>query len=163
MSGPATESADSEASIIAMSRAMDHEDDDLPQVLADTVADMLHTPRARGAIHLVCAALAIVAGAALVPVAWLHGPPMAGLATLVYTATIVGMFSVSAVYHRVQWRSPVAYKWMKRADHSMIFIFIAGSYTPLALLAMPWHTAKLVLTIVYLGAGAGVALKMFWP
>jgi hemolysin III len=163
MSGPATESVDSEVAMLAMSRAMDHEDDDLPQVLADTVTEFLHTPRARGAIHLVCAALAIVAGAALVPVAWLYGPPLAGLATLVYTATIVGMFSVSAVYHRVQWRSPAAYKWMKRADHSMIFVFIAGSYTPLALLAMPPQTAKLVLTIVYLGAAAGVALKMFWP
>ena len=73
------------------------------------------------------------------------------------------MFSVSAVYHRVKWTSLAALKWMKRADHSMIFLFIAGSYTPLALLAMPTDTAKLVLTIVYSGAAAGVALKMFWP
>ena len=139
-------------------------DDDLPQVLADTVTEILHTPpSARGAIHLVCAAVAIVAGAALVPAAWLVGRPNAGLATLVYSASIVGMFSVSAVYHRVKWTSPAALKWMKRADHSMIFLFIAGSYTPLALLAMPPDTAKLVLTIVYSGAAAGVALKMFWP
>jgi hemolysin III len=52
---------------------------------------------------------------------------------------------------------------MKRADHAMIFVFIAGSYTPFALLAMPPRTATLVLTIVYSGAAAGVALKMFWP
>ncbi|MGH3637570.1 MAG: PAQR family membrane homeostasis protein TrhA [Myxococcota bacterium] len=138
-------------------------DDDLPQVLADTFADFFHAPRARGLIHLVCAATAIVAGAVLVPVAWLMASPKAGLATLVYTATIVGMFTVSAIYHRVQWKSPDARKWMKRADHSMIFIFIAGSYTPFVLLAMPPPTAELVLTIVYAGAAAGVALKMFWP
>ncbi|TPG33541.1 PAQR family membrane homeostasis protein TrhA [Mycolicibacterium hodleri] len=138
-------------------------DDDLPQVLADTVTEILHTPSARGAIHLVCAAVAIIAGAALVPVAWLVGRPHAGVATLVYATTIIGMFTVSAVYHRVRWDNPATYKWMKRADHSMIFLFIAGSYTPLALLAMPPDTAKLVLTIVYSGAAAGVALKMFWP
>jgi hemolysin III len=138
-------------------------DDDLPQVLADTFTDFFHAPRARGLIHLVCAATAIVAGAVLVPVAWLVASPKAGLATLVYTATIVGMFTVSAIYHRVQWKSLDARKWMKRADHSMIFIFIAGSYTPFVLLAMPPRTAELVLTIVYAGAAAGVALKMFWP
>jgi hemolysin III len=138
-------------------------DDDLPQVLGDTVTDFLHAPRARGLIHVVCAMGAIVAGAVLVPVAWLAASPKAGIATLVYTATIVGMFSVSAVYHRVQWKSPATRKWMKRADHSMIFIFIAGSYTPFAILAMPPETATLVLTIVYSGAAAGIALKMFWP
>lgn len=138
-------------------------DDDLPQVLADTFADFFHAPRARGLIHLVCAATAIVAGAVLVPVAWLMASPKAGLATLVYTATIVGMFTVSAIYHRVQWKSPDARKWMKRADHSMIFIFIAGSYTPFAMLAMPPSDGRLVLAIVWGGALAGVILKMCWP
>lgn len=166
MSGLITEPADAEVadvSTFARSPVTRPEDDDLPQVLADTVTDLLHTPRARGLIHVVCAATAIVAGAVLVPVAWIFGSPNAGWATLVYTATIIGMFTVSAVYHRVHWHNPATFKWMKRADHSMIFIFIAGSYTPLALLAMPPHTAKLVLTIVYSGAAAGVALKMFWP
>ena len=138
-------------------------DDDLPQVLADTVTDFFHVPSARGIIHVVCAIGAIVAGAVLVPVAWLVASPKAGVATLVYTATIIGMFSISAVYHRVQWTSPAARKWMKRADHSMIFAFIAGSFTPFAVLAMPADTGVLVLTIVYSGAAAGVALKMFWP
>ena len=52
---------------------------------------------------------------------------------------------------------------MRRADHSMIFIFIAGSYTPFAVVAMPPTTGKLVLAIVWGGAIAGVALKMWWP
>ncbi|MCV7424494.1 hemolysin III family protein [Mycobacterium yunnanensis] len=137
--------------------------DDLPHVLADTVDEILRTPSSRGTIHLVCAALAMVAAAALVPAVSSSARPHAGLATFVYGVSIVAMFSVSAVYHRVRWRSTAARTWMKRADHSMIFVFIAGSYTPLAVLAMPPQTAKLVLTIVYSGAAAGIVLKMFWP
>jgi hemolysin III len=163
MSGMITGSAATGLASVEGTPAILRGDDDLPQVLADTVADFFHAPRARGLIHVVCAICAIVAGAVLVPVAWLTASPKAGLATLVYTATIVGMFSVSAVYHRVHWRSPATQKWMKRADHSMIFVFIAGSYTPFAVLAMPPRTSTLVLTIVYCGAAAGVALKMFWP
>jgi hemolysin III len=52
---------------------------------------------------------------------------------------------------------------MKRLDHSLIFVFIAGSYTPFALLAMPNHTGTEVLIVVWTGAAAGVALKMLWP
>jgi len=138
-------------------------DDDLPQVLTDAVTELLGNPRARGWIHVCLAAVFILGGAALVPVAWIATSPKAGWATLIYTATIVAMFSVSSVYHRVQWRSSTSEKWMKRADHSMIFLFIAGSYTPFALLAMPDATGRLVLTIVYGGAAAGIALKMLWP
>ena len=68
---------------------------------------------------------------------WTVESTRAGLATLLYTLTIVAMFAVSGTYHRVNWKSASARKWMKRADHSMIFIFIAGSYTPFALLALP--------------------------
>jgi hemolysin III len=138
-------------------------DGDLPQVLAGIVTDLLDKPRARGWIHLVSAATAVVAGALLVSVAATKSSPMAGWATLVYATTIVAMFSVSAVYHRVQWRSRGAEKWMKRVDHSMIFIFIAGCYTPIALLAMPPRIGMQVLLIVYAGAAAGVTLKMLWP
>ena len=155
--------ADTKLPPAAISRAPTSTDDDLPQVLADTVTDLLAMPRARGWIHLCSAAIAIVAGAALVPVAWFAASPKAGLATLIYAFTIVAMFGVSATYHRVQWRSPAAEKWMKRADHSLIFVFIAGSYTPIALLAMPPSEGARILTVVFTGAAAGVALKMLWP
>jgi hemolysin III len=135
----------------------------LPQGLADVVANLLEKPRARGWIHVFSAATAAVAGAVLVSVAVTKSSPKAGWATLIYATTIVAMFSISAVYHRVEWRSLGAAKWMKRLDHSMIFVFIAGCYTPLALLAMPLRTGILVLTIVYTGAAAGVTLKMLWP
>ena len=137
--------------------------DDLPQGLADTVADLIGRPRARGWIHACSAVTATVGGLALVSVAAIASSTTAVLATLIYTVTIVAMFSVSAIYHRKHWHNPVALKWMKRLDHSAIFVFIAGSYTPFALLAMPPRTGLEVLTIVWTGAVAGVALKMWWP
>ncbi len=148
---------------VANRRAAGIGDDDLPQVLADTVAEVLGRPRARGWIHVGSAAGAIVAGAVLVSVAWNAASPKAGWATLVYTAAIVAMFSVSAIYHRVHWNSPAAEMWMKRVDHSLIFMFIAGSYVPIALLAMPSRTGSQLLTVVSIGAAAGVALKVLWP
>jgi hemolysin III len=137
--------------------------DDLPQGLADTVADLIGRPRARGWIHLCSAVTATMGGLALVSAAGITSSQKAILATLIYTVSIVAMFSVSAIYHRKHWHNPAALKWMKRLDHSAIFVFIAGSYTPFALLAMPPRTGAEVLTIVWTGAVAGVALKMWWP
>jgi hemolysin III len=87
----------------------------------------------------------------------------AGISTLIYTLTIVAMFTVSGTYHRVHWHSTRARTWMKRLDHSMIFVFIAGSYTPFALLALPEHSGWTLFWIVWGGAMAGVLLKMCWP
>ncbi|MET4429596.1 MULTISPECIES: hemolysin III family protein [unclassified Mycolicibacterium] len=137
--------------------------EDLPQILADSITNLLDKPRARGWIHLVVAVLAVVAGAALVAVAAVNVSSRAGWATLIYAVAIIAMFSVSAIYHRVDWISPITEKWMMRLDHSLIFVFIAGSYTPFALLAMPHHTGTDLLILVWTGAAAGVALKMLWP
>lgn len=115
-------------------------------------------------IHLVSAVVAVVAGAALVPVAWSSAESSrAGWAALVYATAIVAMFGVSATYHRVRWTSPAAQKWMMRLDHSVIFLFIAATYTPFALLAMPPHLGFRMLVVVWTGAAAGVAVKMLWP
>jgi hemolysin III len=139
------------------------EAEDLPEALADGVAQFLGRPRARGWIHLYSAIVAVIAGASLVSVSWALEGTRAGLATLLYTFTIVAMFAVSATYHRVTWVSPTKRKWMKRLDHSMIFVFIAGSYTPFALLALPSNQGMVLFWIVWGGAIAGVFLKMFWP
>ncbi len=85
------------------------------------------------------------------------------MATSVYAATVLGLFGVSALYHRHNWVSTRARAWMKRLDHSMIFVFIAGTYTPFSLLAMPRDTGTVVLWVVWGGALAGVALKLAWP
>lgn len=129
----------------------------------DTVADLVVTPRARGWIHVCCAAIAAVAGAALIHSAWTATSSRAVLAALVYACAVVAMFTVSATYHRVRWGSELAEKWMMRLDHSVIYVFIAASYTPFALLAMPPEVGAKVLTIVWVGAASGIALKMCWP
>ncbi|MCG5430872.1 hemolysin III family protein [Mycobacterium sp. MYCO198283] len=136
---------------------------DFPAGLADGVAHVIGKPRARGWIHVYSAVVAVFCGATLVSVSWALQSRSAGLATLVYTLTIVAMFTVSAAYHRINWKCRAPAKWMKRADHSMIFLFIAGSYTPFAVLALPESQGKVLLGIVWCGALAGVLLKMFWP
>lgn len=131
--------------------------------LVEGVARVLTKPRFRGWIHVYSAGTAVLAGASLVAVSWAVGSAKAGLTTLAYTAATITMFTVSATYHRVNWKSATARNWMKRADHSMIFVFIAGSYTPFAVFGLPWSTGKVLLIVVWSGAVAGVALKMIWP
>ena len=111
--------------------------EDFPEAVVDRVAHAIGRPRARGWIHVYAAVVALIAGATLVSVSWAMVGTRAGIATLIYTLTIVAMFAVSGAYHRVTWKSETLRKWMKRADHSMIFVFIAVSYTPFALLALP--------------------------
>lgn len=137
--------------------------EDFPEAVVDAAVEFLGKPRLRGWIHVYAAGIAAIAGTALVSVSWSAESLSAGIATLIYTLTIVAMFAVSGTYHRVNWTSPSARKWMKRLDHSMIFIFIAGSYTPFAVLALPEQSGVVLLWIVWSGALAGVALKMFWP
>jgi hemolysin III len=120
-------------------------------------------PRLRGWIHLYCAFAALIAGSALVAVSWAVASKQACHATLAYTLAIVTMFAVSATYHRVHWGSVAARNWMRRLDHSMIFVVIAGTYTPFARLDMPRSTGHVVLAIVWGGALAGIALTLFWP
>jgi hemolysin III len=131
--------------------------------LVEGAAEVLTKPRMRGWIHFYSAWLAIICGATLVSVSWAVASPRAGHATLIYAAATVAMFAVSATYHRVNWKSETAQTRMKRLDHSMIFVFIAGSYTPFARLAMPPDAGKLVLWIVWGGALAGILLKVCWP
>ncbi|MFD3810944.1 hemolysin III family protein [Rhodococcus sp. NPDC058639] len=121
-------------------------------------------PRMRGWIHLWAFMIAVVAGITLVLAsAFLADRPDAVWPTAIYSATVCGVFGVSALYHRVNWADPRARMWMKRADHSMIFVFIAGSYTPFAVLALPAETGRTLLVVVWAGALAGVTLKMLWP
>jgi hemolysin III len=120
-------------------------------------------PRARGWIHLYAVSVAVIAGASLVSVSWALRGLTAGLATMAYCVATVLMFGVSAAYHRIHWSSTAGLTWMKRLDHSTIFVFIAGSYTPFALLTMPDATGRLVFAIVWGGALGGIALKLFWP
>nr|WP_186382426.1 hemolysin III family protein [Amycolatopsis rhizosphaerae] len=119
-------------------------------------------PRLRGHIHFWSFFGALACAVTLVTFAGTAISARAALATAVYGLTVMGVFGVSALYHRRLW-SPRAYQWMKRADHSMIFLFIAGTYTPFTLLSMSQPTGYVILAVVWGGALLGVALKMLWP
>ncbi len=128
----------------------------------ETLVDALVKPRMRGWIHTWAVGVAAVACIVLIAKAATVSAT-AGWSTLVYGLTVCLLFGVSAVYHRVTWPTVQKRIQMKRADHSMIFLFIAGSYTPFALLGLPGRTGKILLAVVWAGALAGVALKLLWP
>jgi hemolysin III len=128
-----------------------------------TSTPVLVKPRLRGWLHLWSFAVSIVASATLISLAASLVGAGAALATAVYSTTILGLFGISALYHRRTWRTDRARFVMKRLDHSMIFLFIAGTYTPIAALAMAPDTARVVLLVVWIGALAGVVLKLVWP
>jgi hemolysin III len=119
-------------------------------------------PRMRGWLHLYAVGVAAAAGVVLVSLAASRPGLLPFFACLPYALTVCGLFGVSALYHRHTW-GPRGYSAMKRLDHSMIFVFIAGTYTPLYLLLLPRGTARSSLLLVWAGAAAGVALKMWWP
>jgi hemolysin III len=119
-------------------------------------------PRLRGWLHVWAFAVAVVAGIVLISVAGATEGTEAGVAVAVYALTVSLLFGTSAAYHRVSWSTAGRRTVVARLDHSMIFVFIAGSYTPFALLAMPARTGRTVLVIVWVGAVAGVLLKASW-
>jgi len=117
----------------------------------------------RGWLHFWSFTVSIAASATLIAVSAALVGGGAALATTVYSVTILGLFGTSALYHRRTWRTRRSRTVMRRLDHSMIFLFIAGTYTPIAALAMDPNTARTVLTVVWAGALAGVVLKTVWP
>ena len=113
-------------------------------------------PTWRGWIHAVAFVLSIPLGVALLLVA---RPAEARVAAAVYVATLVAGFGTSAAYHRLA-RGPVALRWMRRADPSAIYLLIAGTYTPICLVALPPAWGLPVLVVVWAGALGGVVLKL---
>lgn len=125
------------------------------------VARTLHAakpkPAARGWIHAITAPIALASGIVLIALA----PSGATWATAVFAASTVILFGMSALYHRGTW-GPRGEAILRRLDHSNIFLLIAGTYTPLSWLLLPRPTAILLLTLVWGGALAGIAMRVFW-
>jgi hemolysin III len=115
-------------------------------------------PRLRGVLHEYAFFVSLACGAALVLAA---GNGRARLAALIYAGAVSALLGTSALYHRVTWR-PRARRWMRRLDHSMIFVLIAGTYTPVALLALKGALANTVLIVLWLGALGGMVFKLLW-
>ena len=116
-------------------------------------------PRLRGVFHQWAFFAAIAAGLVLVVLA---DGLRERLALWVYVLALAAMFGASALYHRVDWRTPARRAWARRLDHSSIFLFIAGTYTPLTLLAVGGTLAAVILVVVWCGAALGVALNLAW-
>jgi hemolysin III len=116
----------------------------------------------RGWLHAYAFFVAVACGTVLVSLAAAQPGLVPTLSCAVYAATTCGLFGVSALYHRRAW-TPRGYAVMRRLDHAMIFVFIAGTYTPFCLLLLPSGTAAILLAVVWTGAIAGVALKLVWP
>ena len=130
--------------------------------MTEALSPVLAKPRLRGWLHVWAFGISAVAGVVLVSVAAATRGAEAAMATTIYATTVALLFGTSAVYHRVRWSTETRRRLMSRLDHSMIFLFIAGSYTPFALLLMPRRTGATVLLVVWLGAVAGVLLKTSW-
>ena len=115
-------------------------------------------PRLRGVSHQWAFFVSLGAGAALVLAA---SGSRAVIAMSIYAFSLSAMLGTSALYHRVTW-TPEVRQWMRRLDHTMIFVFIAGTYTPFALLVMHGTLANLVLIVVWTTALAGLVLNLVW-
>jgi hemolysin III len=116
-------------------------------------------PRLRGLSHQWAFFVSLLTGGALV----VSAPTAeATVAAAVYAASVAGLFGASALYHRINWASAKARAWMRRLDHSMIFLLIAGTYTPFAVLALHGPLATAILIAVWAGALAGIVFKLVW-
>jgi hemolysin III len=115
-------------------------------------------PRLRGWLHLVTSPLALASGLVLIVLA---PTEPATIAAAAYTTTAVVLFTTSAVYHRGTW-SPRVEQWLKRWDHANIFLLIAGTYTPFAVLALRGTTRVAVLAAVWSLAVVGAVFRVLW-
>jgi hemolysin III len=115
-------------------------------------------PRLRGVSHQWAFFVSLGAGLALILLA---NGSTATIAAGIYAFSLSALLGISALYHRVDWR-PGARRWMRRLDHTMIFVLIAGTYTPFALLVLHGTIAHVVLVAVWVTAGAGTVLNLLW-
>lgn len=121
-------------------------------------------PALRGRLHENAAWYFAGTGTALtVAAAVLHGASALTWVTALYTLCLIGLFTVSALYHRAPWRSEATVQAWRRADHSMIAVFIAGTYGPVTVYSFDsWSGGLWVLPVCWAAAVAAVALNVFW-
>jgi hemolysin III len=119
----------------------------------------LPKPSMRGWLHAGMTPVVLLAGILLI----VFTPAGAGrVGAAIWLAGSLVLFGTSAVYHRGRW-TPTTRSWLQRADHSNIFLFIAATYTPLALALLEGAQRTLLLSLVWGIAAAGVGLTLLWP
>ncbi len=84
------------------------------------------------------------------------------LSTITYSVTLLLMFGISALYHRINWIHPDHRLLMKKLDHAAIYVLIAGTFTPLALKGFDWSTASRLILIMWSVAGLGILQSVFF-
>jgi hemolysin III len=114
-------------------------------------------PLLRGVLHEAAFVVAVLVGIAFA--AAVDGRRL--VAAAVFAGSAVTMLGASALYHRRTW-GPSGRLWMRRADHAGIYLLIAGTYTPVGLLAMHGPLQKVVLAVVWAGAAAAILTKFCW-
>jgi len=114
-------------------------------------------PKLRGWFHLGATPVVIIASLVL----FILSKESLKFAVAIYSVTAILLFSVSAIYHRVPW-SPSKKKIWRRFDHANINLLIAGSYTPFAVTLLEGRDRTILLSVVWIGAAAGVAMRIFW-
>jgi hemolysin III len=127
---------------------------------AETVdgALLVVKPRWRGVSHEVAAFVFPVLGLVLVAIA---PTTAARWSALVYTVGVTAMYATSACYHRGNWTPPVRQR-LRRLDHSMILVGIAATYTPIAVVGLDARSARILLSVVWPLAIAGIVVQMVW-
>src|SRR5207253_3331674 len=115
-------------------------------------------PLLRGVLHQAAFTVSLVVGTLLIVGA--EGARRHAAAA-VFAGSVVACFGASALYHRVTW-TPRLRLWMRRVDHAGVYLLIAGTYTPVCLLALNGAWRLVVLVMVWVGAGAAAVLKFAW-
>lgn len=116
-------------------------------------------PRLRGVLHEFAFPISLIAGAWAI----LHAPSSGGArtSTAIYAATLSTCLGVSALYHRGHWSVSVR-RWLRRLDHATIFMLVAGTFTPIAVIALTGWLSVATLAVVWGGAILGSVLNLFW-
>ena len=130
----------------------------MPAIVPAVIPAAPLKPRLRGVFHQYAFFVSIPCGAGLILAAT---SGRARLAAAIYAVALSALLGTSALYHRITWR-PNARRWMRRLDHSMIFVLIAGTYTPVALLALQGPLATTILIVLWAGALGGMLFKLAW-
>ncbi len=125
-------------------------------MVRDTVEDI--KPRLRGMLHAIITPLALAGGIVLVV---MSPTATTRIGSALFAGTALLLFTVSAIYHRGTW-SPGVWAFLRRFDHSNIFLLIAGSYTPFTLILLKGSERVSLLVMVWTGALLGVLFRIFW-
>jgi hemolysin III len=118
----------------------------------------LAKPLLRGVLHQIGFSISLVLGTLLIVGS---GGASEHVAASVFAGSVTVCFGLSALYHRVNWK-PRVRLWMRRADHAGVYLLIAGTYTPICLLALDGAWRFVVLAVVWVAAAAAIIFKFVW-